>query len=299
MKKRLLSLVLVFSFIFGTLPVNVLAGAMQTGKSEQKIETITGNGKANVKYLDETGNDLTILSPSVKIYNEKYPAIAEGQAGKVISDDHLDIKKAPKFIGYKIKRVKTDPVPEKGKTATYTIDGEYTVKFIYEKIDDIVGPLKHTDVFPDGYVAVMFFADDSNNERGEFDGDNKAVVVYAVNPNNTKIDMVAKTLKGKKADGKELTVPFPTYSVKDAYKATWKTNDTDPWKMNHENAIGSDNKIDLGKLGKEQDLTFTAQYEGLKIADIIKKANLAPATLKVWANDTIPWEKGVKVADSV
>ena len=213
MKKRLLSLVLVFSFIFGTLPVNALAGTKQTVKSEPKSETRIGN----------------------------------------------------------------------------------------DKVDDIIGPINLDDVnfnFPKGYVAVKFFADDFDKERGEFDGKKKEVV-YAVNPANTEIDMVNKKLNGKTADEKELTVPFPTYSVNDASKATWKTNDKAPWKMNHEDAIGLDRKIDVKKLGEQQDLIFTAQYEALTIAEIIKKENLAPVTLKVWANDPIPWKNGVKVVDSV
>lgn len=214
MKKRLLSLVLVFSFIFGTLPVNVLAGTTQTGQSEPKSETRIGN----------------------------------------------------------------------------------------DKVDDIIGPINLDDVnfnFPKGYVAVKFFADDFHKERGEFDGKKKEVV-YAVNPTNTKIDMVNKKLNGKTADGKELTVPFPTYSVNDASKATWKINGKAPWKMNPENAIGSDNKIVVKKLGEQQDLIFTAQYEALTIAEIITKENLEPETLKVWVGDTtIPWKKGVKVADKV
>ena len=178
MKKRLLSLVLVFSFIFGTLPANVLAGAMQAKESE----TITGNGKYNVKHLD-----------------------------------------------------------------------------------DIIGPINiNGGVFPEGYVAVKFFADDSEDYRGEFTGDNKAVVVYAVNPKNTEIDTDAKTLKGKKADGSELNITFPTYTVKQTFQDTWKKNDKAPWKMNHEKAIGSDKKIDVKKLGEYQDLTFTAQYEKQK-----------------------------------
>ena len=211
MKKRLLSLVLVFSFIFGTLPVNVLADNEQTGQSE----TRTTNGKADVKNLG-----------------------------------------------------------------------------------GIVGPLDPREDFPKGYVAVKFFADDFDKERGEFDGKKKEVV-YAVNPANTEIDMGAKMLKGKKADGNDINVPFPTYSVNDASKATWKKNDKAPWKMNHENAIRPDKKIDVNKLGEHQDLTFTAQYEAHTIAEIIKKDNLAPATLKVWENDTIPWKNGVTVADKV
>ncbi|EFD04351.1 cell wall-binding repeat-containing protein [Peptostreptococcus anaerobius] len=261
MKKRLLSLVLVFSFIFGTLPANVLAGATQTGINKPKSETRITNGKAYVKYkyLDETKNDLTTLSPSVKIVKENYPATAEGKDGAVISNDHLDTTKAPKFIGYEIKTVKTNPVPSSSEKATYTTNGKYTVEFIYKKIDDIKGPQEHADVFPDGYVAVMFTADDSGNDRGEFAG-NKREVVYAVNPDNTKIDMGAKKLKGTKADGSEQNVPFPIYTVKQDSQDTWKINNKAPWKMNPDNAIGSDNKIASDKLGKEQKLTFTAQY---------------------------------------
>ena len=168
MKKRLLSLVLVFSFIFGTLPVNVLAGTTQTERSE----TLTGNAKN----------------------------------------------------------------------------------------DGIIGPINLRgggDPFPEGYVAVMFTADDSENDRGEFAGKNREVV-YAVNPANTEIDMGAKKLKGKTADGNNVIIKeFPKYSVKDVSK--WKINDAAPWKMNPDNAL-KDNKIDLDKLGKIQKLTFTAQY---------------------------------------
>ena len=256
MKKRLLSLVLVFSFIFGTLPVNVLAGTTQT----EKREAITGNGKVKVEYLDETGNDLTTLSPSVKIDKEKYPTIAEGKAGEEISKNHLDTKTAPKFIGYKIESVKTYPVPAQGEKATYTTESKYTVKFIYKKIDDIKGPLNLiADDFPEGYIAVKFFAVDSENDIGEFDGNTKAVV-YAVNPINTTVDTTEKKLKGKKADGGELNVDFPTYNVKEASKGTWKTNDKAPWKMEPDGAIKEDKKINVQKLGKKQELTFIARY---------------------------------------
>ena len=265
MKKRLLSLVLVFSFIFGTLPVNVLAGAMQTGINEPKSETRITNGKAYVKYkyLDETKNDLTTLNPSVMIDKENYPATAEGKAGEEISKDHLDIKKAPKFIGYKIEKVNTEPVPERDKKATYTTNGMYTVKFIYKKIDDIVVPINQKgkgDEFPEGYVGVKFFA---NNSIGEFTSKESAVV-YVVNPINTEIDTVAKKIRGKKADGNPDIKKFPEYTVKQDYQDTWKTNDKDPWEMKPNDAIGDNNKIEVKRLGEHPDLTFIAQYEKQK-----------------------------------
>ena len=228
------------------------------------VFTAPKEGMINVKYVDKNGTDLTTLDPSVKIANEEYPAIAKGQDGEKISQEHLDYTKAPKFLGYKItKTVKTDPTPQVSEEATYTTNGKYTVKFIYEKLDDIVGPLETTDEFPEGYVAVKFFADDSENDRGEFTG-NKTSLVYGVNPINTEIDTTAKTLKGTKADGSEQNISFPTYTVKEASKATWKTNDTAPWVMNPTDAIKADKKIDVDKLGQQKDLTFTAQYEKQK-----------------------------------
>ncbi|MDK8278793.1 cell wall-binding repeat-containing protein [Peptostreptococcus anaerobius] len=73
MKKRLLSLVLVFSFVFGTLPVNVLAANGQTERSE----TITRNGKANVKAFDDI---IRLQNPSDK-FPEEYVAV------KFLADD--------------------------------------------------------------------------------------------------------------------------------------------------------------------------------------------------------------------
>lgn len=212
MKKRLLSLVLVFSFILGTLPVNVLAGTIQTEKSQQKSKTIIRKGKANAKSLP-----------------------------------------------------------------------------------GIIGPVELSYKFPEGYVAVKFFADDSGEERGEFDG-KKKVLVYAVNPSNTKIDMDARELKGKKADGiTDINEKFPTYSVRQTYKDIWEKNDEEPWKMEPANVIKADKKIDLAKLEKKE-LIFTAQYvnkKGKTIASILQD-KLSPQDIKVWKDDPIDWEKGVK-----
>ncbi len=79
MKKRLLSLVLVFSFIFGTLSVNVLAVNMPNVKSEQKSETITRNGKADKPYrLNdplEPKDGKKDVEFSFKFYNSNRPTV--------------------------------------------------------------------------------------------------------------------------------------------------------------------------------------------------------------------------------
>lgn len=212
-------------------------------------------GKATVEYVANG----TKIDDKYKISTEKYPTEAEGNVGEDVEASKIN---EPKFIGYKRT---TDTIADavegkkyKKADSTTTLD---IVQVKYEKIDDILGPLKPSDKFPEGYVAVKFFADESSQERGEFTG-NKTSVVYAVNPINTEIDTTNKKLSGKKANGDAINVDFPTYTVKQASQDTWKTNETKPWVMAPENAIGTDKKIDLNILGTKQDLTFTAQYIG-------------------------------------
>ena len=245
--KRIISFILAIIMLISIVPVD--------------LAYANDNYHIKVMYVEE-GKENVSISDDYKLEGQEYPTTKSGktgEAGEAISQDHLDTTKAPKFIGYKIKKVKTDPVPAQNEKATYTTDGKYTVKFIYEKIDDIIGPQKQSDDFPEGYVAVKFSA----NDRGEFTN-NTTAVVYAVNPINTEIDKDAKTLKGNKADGSEHKVIFPTYTVKDDFKATWKINDKAPWAMNPNDAIKEDKKIDVDKLGQQQDLIFTAQYTEVK-----------------------------------
>ena len=224
-------------------------------------------GKIEVKYVAETDKntdlDTKLLMANQFVDGKEIVKELKDNADKTITKADAeakvkevlkDNKTAPVFVGYKFKAVEAE------NNLIYKKDSFDTIKYVYEKLDDIVGPLKPTDEFPEGYVAVKFFADDSGNDRGEFTGSKKDLV-YAVNPYETEIDKVAKTLSGKKANGAAINVDFPTYSVNDASKATWKTNDTNPWVMAPENAIGADKKIDVDKLGTQQDLTFTAQYE--------------------------------------
>ncbi|WP_455258515.1 SHIRT domain-containing protein, partial [Peptoniphilus asaccharolyticus] len=245
--KRIISFILAILMLISIVPVD-LAYTKDAPKEQ---------GKIKVEYKDSKTN--AAIDRKYQLKDQEYPTEKTGNKDEAIKDEVFVKDKAPKFLGYNIKSITTAPVPNPPATANYTKDGDYTVIYTYDKLDDIIGPEK----FPDGYVAVKFFADDSANDRGEFTGKTKAVV-YAVNPINTEIDKDAKTLKGNKADGSEHNVTFPEYTVKDDFKATWKINDTDPWKMNPENAIGADKKIDVNKLGGRLDLTFTAQYTEVK-----------------------------------
>lgn len=223
--------------------------ASQTTQIEDKYKFISADAS---KDLDKKGNKLTLAT--------KYPVEKTGNKGETIEQAVLQTNAAPTFIGYKIKQVKTYPVPSQpGDTAKYTENGDYTIQYVYDKLDDIVGPIGTTDEFPEGYVAVKFFADESSQDRGEFAG-SKTALVYGVNPINAEIDTANKKLSGMKKDGTAQNVDFPSYSVKQASQATWKTNDTTPWVMSPDNAIKADKKIDVDKLGTNKDLTFTAQY---------------------------------------
>lgn len=63
---------------------------------------------------------------------------------KAIKDEVFVKDKAPKFLGYKIKSITTDPVPNPPETANYTKNGDYTVIYTYDKLDDII-PEKKMD----------------------------------------------------------------------------------------------------------------------------------------------------------
>ena len=285
--KRIISFILAIIMLISIVPVDL-------AYANDAVDAPVAQGKIKVEYKDSNTN--AAIDPKYQLKGQEYPAEKNGDMNTVIKNEVFDMGKAPKFLGYKIKSITTAPVPNPPATANYTKDGDYTVIYTYDKLDDIKGPLelKPTDEFPDGYVAVKFFADESNN-RGEF-SENKTVVVYAVNPINTEIDKDAKTLKGKKADGSAINLEFPTYSVKDDFKATWKTNDTAPWVMNPNDAIKADKKIDVNKLGQQQDITFTAQY-----TEVNKPGNcLTEDDLKAQFEEAIdPMFENIKNKDGV
>lgn len=134
-----------------------------------------------VEYVDENGKK---IDAKYKLDGQEYPETKSGKTGKAgeaISADDLDITKAPKFLGYEVKAVKTEPKPAIGETATYTTDGKYTVKFVYKKLESVIPEKEpnggNDNTKPEGYVTVTFKAGD----HGKINGDTKDVKFF-VNP---------------------------------------------------------------------------------------------------------------------
>lgn len=157
----------------------------------------------NVMYVEE-GKENTNIDDKYKLEGETYPDTKSGKtgmAGEAISKDDLDYTKAPKFLGYKItKTVKTNPTPGVGEKAEYTIDGKYTVKFIYEKLDDIIPEDKADDDVKKTYAKVTFTNGLTGNIHGDLYLDTTKVaggkVTYYVNPKAGKsVEDVRTTAK--------------------------------------------------------------------------------------------------------
>ena len=157
----------------------------------------------NVKYVKETKEDQEI-EDTYKLENQDYPATKSGKTGKAgeeISSEDLDTKNAPKFLGYEItKTVKTVPTPNVGEKAEYTLDGKYTVKFIYKKLADIIPEDEASDDVKKTYAKVTFTNGLTENIHGDLYLDTNKVdggkVTYYVNPKADKsVEDVKTTAK--------------------------------------------------------------------------------------------------------
>ena len=264
--------------------------------------TKLGDGTVNVEYYaDETKiDDISAYKLSGKTYITSKQGTEDTEVKVAdLTNDYHDL------IGYEKDTTKgTDGIEVEANTK-YLTSNPGTVKFYYKKIDDIVAP-KPGDTKPAGYLTVTFKANSGATEQGKLwlktDAQAEAPtdesklfteLVYYVNPINATLDLDANILTGKKANGQEV-INVEVYAKVTDGKSKVKLNDTNKyvWDKNPADAIGTDKKV-------KKDVTLTVQYDGLKIAEIIKKENLAPVTLKVWVGDTIPWKNGVKVADRV
>lgn len=98
-------------------------------------------GKVNLAYVDASNQP---IDTKYQLAGVEYPAEKSGNVDETINQADLDTTKAPKFLGYEVTGVKTDPVPAQGDTAKYTEDGKYTIKFTYKKLADII-PAKTDD----------------------------------------------------------------------------------------------------------------------------------------------------------
>ena len=273
-----------------------------TAQVEQK-----GEGKATLKFVDDKNTELKPLDANSPLYIEsektKYSPELKGKDGTDIKFTRAD---APKLRGYELVEDTQNPISKSAEKFSETTDVVITLK--YKKLDDIIKPSTPSDEKPAGYVTVKFLSDaeDVQNPHGKLwlkDGTQTEApneeaklfteLVYYVNPINATLDLEANKLSGKKANGTD-DINVEVYAKVTDGKSKVKLNDSSKydWNKNPADAIGTDKKV-------KKDVTLTVQYGGLKIAEIIKKENLAPVTLKVWVGDTIPWKDGVKVADTL
>lgn len=212
--------------------------------------TPKGKGSAQVEYHVGTKN-ITDNIADLKIDGQTYPANNK-LPGK--ADTAIDTTKItqPELLGYKIVNITTEPATD----AKYTEAGTAKVIFNYEKIDDIIGPVKPGDQKPTGYVTVAFkAATGAELDPGE--------TSYFVNPKaeiKAKISKVGDNyqISGKKADGTDLTgnVPAVTSTDENKYEIQYADGDAKKWAYDNFDKVDQDLTTDT---------TFTAQV--IKLGD--------------------------------
>ena len=221
----------------------VTANAEFTAKATQK-----GNGTAQVEYHVGTKN-ITDKIADLKIDGQTYPANNKltGTEDSVIDTTKIT---QPELIGYNKVNITTEPTTD----AKYTEAGTAKVIFNYEKIDDIIGPVKPGDKIPTGYVTVAFkAATGAELDPGE--------TSYFVNPKaetKAKISKVGDNyqISGKKADGTDLTgnVPAVTSTDENKYEIQYADGEAKKWAYNNFDKVDKDITTDT---------TFTAQVTKL------------------------------------
>ena len=248
-------------------------------------------GKIKVEYKDSKTN--APIDSKYQLKDQKYPAEKSGNKDEAIKEEVFDTNKAPKFLGYKIKSITTNPVPNPPATANYTKDGDYTVIYTYDKLADIIPEKKdgkdNPDVTPEvkeNYAKVTFQVATADDAKAKLQLDNKdakSPLVYYVNP-----------LEGKRiaevASVKALSKDDNLYNV-DA-NDMWTYN---PDTITNTNQVISQATDSDGNVVKTE-ITLTA-----KVADktaVKFKDKLDPQDIKVWKGDKIDWKNGVKIKDS-
>ena len=210
--------------------------------------TPKGQGSAQVEYHVGAKN-ITDKIADLKIDGQTYPANNKLTGTEDSAIDTTKITQ-PELIGYKKVNITTEPATD----AKYTEAGTGKVIFNYEKIDDIIGPVKPGDKKPTGYVIVAFkAATGAELDPGE--------TSYFVNPKaeiKAKISKVGDNyqISGKKADGTDLTgnVPAVTSTDENKYEIQYADGEAKKWAYDNFNKVGQDITTDT---------TFTAQVTKL------------------------------------
>ena len=249
-------------------------------------------GKVKVEYKDSKTN--AAIGSKYQLKGQEYPAEKTGDMDKAIKDEVFDTEKAPKFLGYKIKSITTDPVPNPPATANYTKNGDYTVIYTYDKLDDIIPEKKNgqdnPDVTPDvkeHYAKVTYQVAAADAEKAKLQLDNAdatSPLVYYVNP-----------LEGKKIS--------EVANVKAVSKDTnlYKVDANDMWTFNPDSISGTNQVISQatdsdGNVVKTE-ITLTAKVadtDAKKYGDKLKAQDIVK-----WVGDTVEWKDGVQKIDGV
>lgn len=275
-------------------------------------------GKVQVKYLDDSnaeiqakykyisdkaGEDEIKEGTTTKKLNldEKYPSEKPGNKGETIKQELLNTSAAPTFIGYKIKQVKTNPVPNPPETAKYTETGEYTIQYIYEKLDPIIPAKddngnenpKATEDVKATYKTVTIKVD---GKKGQFKKGSAVVkgteFVYYVNPVEGKTLQEVLTASALTAESKNVNV----YKI-DTNKA-WEF---DPAKTKGNADVATSTEVTNTNFDKKN-IDMVVNFKQTKADQL--KGKLEPQDIRVWVNDQdndgskITWKNGVKLNDA-
>ena len=314
-------------------PENEFKGWSVTGQDGPTVDLatykITGNtvftaiyapkaqGKVKVEYLDNSNakiqNNYKFISDKDGVdevkdgdttrkltLDEKYPSEKQGNKGEIVKQELLNTSAAPKFIGYKIKEVKTT-LPPQGQNLTYTENGDYTIKYIYDKLDPII-PAKDdnggdnpkvTEDVKATYKTVTIKVD---GNKGQFKK-NSAVVngtefVYYVNPVEGKTLQEVLTASGLTAESKNANV--------------YKIDTAKEWKFTPDKTKAN---TDVIKSTEVTNTNFDQKNIDMEVNFVQTKADqlkdkLEPVDIKVWVNEQdtdgskITWKNGVKLNDA-
>lgn len=266
-------------------------------------------GKVKVKYkLDNTLKEASELNAKYKIEGQDYPAELTGNKDEKISDSVFVKKDAPKFVGYEIESITTQPVPNPPATANYTENGDYTVIYTYKKLPDII-PAKDdngdvnkkvTDDVKNTYKKVLIKVDSSKGILQKKQGNKKVDLpeseyLYYVNPVEEKsllfvVDSAGLSAKSKDSNVNEIDSKNP-----------WKfdpkmTKATEPVEVKLSTSVNEDNFKGVDTV------VIEANFKQTK-ADQLKD-KLEAQDIRVWVNkaDTdgskITWKNGVKLNDA-
>lgn len=188
-------------------------------------------GVANIIYIDEKDQDAdvpaTLDAFKAESDDAKYPKTLSGKIGNSVPLDHFDQNSAPKFVGYKFKKLAM-----KGGNTKFAETAQATLRVVYTKEPEIVTGITDPSKAPAGYVALTFKA----SKNSKINNGTQDVVVY-VNPKaGVKFSADGTQLIGKDAQSQPLKVDVPKVTADEGYHVQFAKageNQTSTWPYNN------------------------------------------------------------------